>query len=41
MTAAQSRFLATEDEMSPRGERQGGDGERERVELTALVPVPI
>ena len=25
----------------PRGERQGGDGERERVKLTALVPVPI
>ena len=29
------------DEMSPRGERQGGDGERERVKLTALVPVPV
>ena len=28
-----------EDETSPRGERQGGDGERERVKLTALVPV--
>ena len=28
-------------EMSPRGERQGGDGERERVKLTALVPVPV
>ena len=28
-------------EMSPRGEREGGDGERERVKLTALVPVPI
>ena len=26
---------------SPRGERQGGDEERERVKLTALVPVPI
>ena len=30
-----------EDEMSPRGERQGGNGERERVKLTALVPVPV
>ena len=27
--------------MSPRGERQGGDGERERVKLTVLVPVPV
>ena len=26
---------------SPRGERQGGAEEREKVELTALVPVPI
>ena len=40
-------FISTEkdrryiDKMSPRGERQGGDGERERVKLTALVPVPI
>ena len=25
----------------PRGERQGGDAERKRVKLTALVPVPI
>ena len=30
-----------EDKMPPRGERQGGDGERERVKLTALVPVPV
>ena len=30
-----------EDEMSPRGERQGGNEERERVKLTALVPVPV
>ena len=27
--------------MSPRGERQGGNDERERVKLTALVPVPV
>ena len=41
ITVERSLLEKIEDEMSPRGERQGGNDERERVKLTALVPVPV